>query len=118
MSCLSMREAAQKATITHRPEMRSEPRYSCPKLVRMRPVSVPGAVFRLSAVQNVSANAIGLAVTTPLDPGTLLEIELPNRSRTTQFARVVHCTKQEGGWLIGCTLNQTLSASEMERLLS
>jgi hypothetical protein len=35
-----------------------------------------------------------------------------------QFARVVHCTKQEGGWLICCTLDQTLSATEMERLLS
>src|SRR5262245_45003781 len=73
MSYPSIQEAAPTGTTTRRPELRSEPLYSCPKLVRMRPASAPGAVFRLSAVHNVSANGIGLAVTAPIPTDTILE---------------------------------------------
>jgi hypothetical protein len=79
---------------------------------------MPESAFRLSVVHNVSASGIGLVFTAPLTPGTLLEIEMPGRSGNRRFARIVHCTKQDGGWLIGCTLDQTLSGAELERLLS
>jgi hypothetical protein len=98
--------------------MRSEPRFSCPKLVRIRPVSVPEAAFRLSVVQNVSTNGIGLALTFPFAVGTLLEIEMHSKCVVQRFARVVHCTKQEGGWLIGCALNHSLSEAELERMMT
>jgi hypothetical protein len=118
MSDPSLLEAAQAGTNRPGIEKRSEPRYSCPKLVRVRPVSVPEVPFRLSLVQNVSASGIGLALSFPLTPGTLLEVEMRNRSVVCRYARVVHCTKQEGGWLIGCALNQSLSDAELERMLS
>jgi hypothetical protein len=79
---------------------------------------VPETSFRLSLVQNVSANGIGLLLMNPLAPGTLLEIELQGRSPSTRIARVVHSTKQESGWLVGCTLNQSLSETELDRMLA
>jgi hypothetical protein len=87
-------------------------------LVRIRIVTVPPSAFRLSLVQNISANGIGLLLTNACEPGTLLEIEAHGRSVIKRFARVVHCTKQQGGWLIGCTLNHSLSEAELERMLS
>jgi hypothetical protein len=97
---------------------RSEKRYLCPKLVRIRQVTVPESAFRLSVVENISVSGIGLALSLPLAPGVLLEVELPGRSVIRRFARVVHCTKQERGWLIGCALNLSLSETELERMLS
>src|SRR5262245_24376758 len=90
-------------------EKRAEPRYNCPRLMRVRPVTVPSSAFRLSLVQNISANGIGLLLSNACEPGTLLEIEARGRSVINRFARVVHCTKQTGGWLVGCTLNHSLS---------
>jgi hypothetical protein len=118
MSHSSAQEAAQTGTGNRGPESRSEPRYRCPKLVRIRPVTVPESAFRLSVVHNVSASGIGLVLTFPLAPGALLEVEMHSRSIISRFARVVHCSKQEGGWLIGCALNLSLSDVELERMLS
>jgi hypothetical protein len=81
-------------------------------------VTVPESAFRLSVVQDVSANGIGLVLTFPLTPGALLEVEMHSRSIISRFARVIHCTRQEGGWLVGCALNLSLSDSELERMLS
>jgi hypothetical protein len=98
-------------------DMRVEPRHVCPKLVRMRPVTMPKASFRLSQVKNVSAGGIALLLTHQVAPGALLEVELYSGSTGCRFARVVHCTKQEGGWLVGCTLNHSLSDPELEKFL-
>ena len=98
-------------------EKRIEPRHNCRKLVRIRPVTTPESSFRLSLVQDVSANGIGLLLSNQVAPGALLEVEVEGRSCTRRFARVMHCTKHEGGWLVGCQLNHSLSDSEMEKLL-
>jgi hypothetical protein len=118
MSGLSLQEAPAKANGQIAAEKRAEPRYSCQKLVRIRPVTVPETSFRLSLVQNLSANGIGLLLTNPVATNTLLEIELQGRSPSRRIARVVHCTKHDSGWLVGCTLNQPLSESELDRLLA
>jgi hypothetical protein len=85
--------------------------------VRIRPATSPESAFRLSLVQNVSASGIGLLLTNQVAPGALLEVEVEGRSSTRRFARVVHCTKQADGWLVGCTLNHSLSDSELEKLM-
>ncbi len=118
MSGPSSQHAPRTETNTIGAERRTEPRYNCPRLVRIRQVTVPENAFRLSLVQNVSAHGIGLVFANPFPPGTLLEIEVHGRSIVQRFARVIHSTKQEGGWLVGCTLNHSLSDAELERLLS
>jgi hypothetical protein len=69
-------------------------------------------------VQNVSTRGIGLLLTEPVPPETVLEIEVHGESIVKRFARVVHSTKQADGWLVGCSLNSSLSDGELERLLN
>jgi hypothetical protein len=78
----------------------------------------PGAPSRLAILQNVSAQGIGLLLTESVPPDTVLEIEMPGRSLVKRFARVVHSTKQADGWLVGCSLNSSLSDGELEGLLN
>jgi len=59
-----------------------------------------------------------LLLTSSCTPGTLLEIEVHGRSVVKRVARVVHSTKKDGGWLVGCTLNNSLSDAELERFLN
>ena len=99
-------------------EKRTEPRRLCRRLVRIRRAMPPGAASRLAIVQNVSTHGIGLLLTEPFPAETLLEIEMPGPSIVKRFARVVHSTKQADGWLVGCSLNSSLSDGELERLLN
>src|SRR5262249_31851515 len=98
-------------------QRRSEPRYKCPRLVRIRPVTMPESNLRLSQVQNVWAHGIALLHASPFTLGTLLEIQLQGCSIQSRIARVAQCTRQEGGWLVGCTLDHSLSTTELERLM-
>jgi hypothetical protein len=98
-------------------EKRTEPRHGCRKLVRVRRAMPPGAESRLAVVQNVSTHGIGLLHRAgPAE--TMLEIEMHGQSIEKRFARVVHSTKQPDGWLVGCSLNSSLSDGELERLLN
>ena len=90
----------------------------CPRLARVRPQNWPKGLARLSIVRNVSTNGIGLFLTRTLEPGTFVDVELRSRFIVNRVAQVVHATKEEGGWLIGCTLDNPLSASELEALRS
>src|SRR5215831_3634439 len=95
-------------------DRRSESRYKCPRLVRIRPVTVPESRPRLSQVQDVSANGFGLLHAVPFSLGALLEIELQGCMIQNRIARVALCARQEGGWLVGCTFNHSLSTTELE----
>jgi hypothetical protein len=117
MSILSAAETSRGDTNHVGADRRSEPRYKCPRLVRIRPVTVPPSNPRLSQVHDVSANGIGLLHTGPFAIDTLLELQLPGCTNQSRIARVVHCTRQEGGWLIGCTLNHSLSTTELDGLM-
>ncbi|HMF13483.1 MAG TPA: PilZ domain-containing protein [Gemmataceae bacterium] len=116
MSVLSASESS-RVDRTSETDRRSEPRYKCPRLVRIRAVTVPESNLRLSQVQDVSANGIGLLHGSPFPLGTMLEIQLAGCMIQSRIARVVHCTRQDGGWMIGCTLNHSLSTTELERLM-
>ena len=118
MSVPTTQRAAQAGTPEVLTEQRAAPRYRCGKLVRVRRVSVPPAAFRLSLVQDASAQGIGLLLTQALPPGTLLEVEVSCGSAAPWVARVVHATKHEGGWLIGCAFNHSLTDAELARLCS
>jgi hypothetical protein len=118
MSALLPRHAPSAETNELPSGWRIEPRHQCPRLARVRPLKEPKALARLSIVRNVSTTGIGLFLTHTLEPGALLDVELRSRLIVNRVAQVVHSVKQEGGWLIGCTLDSPLSASELEALRS
>jgi|AP3Bu8745761321_1050154.scaffolds.fasta_scaffold05393_1 hypothetical protein len=57
-------------------------------------------------VRNVSVNGIGLLLDAPIEPGTVLLIQMKTMDPDiplTLVARVVHATMQaEGSWIVGC----------------
>jgi hypothetical protein len=116
MSSLLSQHPASAGMIDLSAEQRAEPRYHCPRLARVSPHKGPKNLSRLSIVRNISANGIGLLLTSPLEPGTQIVVELRSRSIVTRVAQVVHASKQEGGWLVGCTLDNPLSDPELSQL--
>jgi hypothetical protein len=86
-------------------------------MVRVRRATPPGSPARLAIVHNVSTQGIGLILPEPVRPETVLEIEMHGQSIVKRFARVVDSTRQADGWLVGCTLNNSLSDGELDRLL-
>ena len=118
MSTLLSQHPVSAETTDLSTEPRSETRYHCPRLARVSPQKGPKNLSRLSIVKNISANGIGLLLTRPLDPGTLIDVELRSRSIVTRVALVVHSSKQEDGWLVGCTFNNPLSDPELQQLRS
>ena len=118
MAALLMQQAPSAATVYLHSEGRAEPRSRCPRLARIRPQTGSNTRERLSLVQNVSSSGIGLFLTQSLERGTLVEVELRSRLIIKRVAQVVHATRQEGGWLVGCKLDHPLSASELEAVRS
>jgi hypothetical protein len=87
-------------------------------MVQVRRATPPGTPYRLALVQTVSTNGIGLVLAYPVPPGTMLEIEMQGKTIMKRFARVVHSTRHEDGWLVDCTLNDSMSDGQIDRLLS
>ena len=118
MSKLLLQRASSAETYDPGIEQRTEPRYHCPRLARIRPRTGQGVTERLSIVRNISVHGIGLFFTQALEPGTLVDVELRSRYIVQRVATVVHCTKQEGGWLIKCMLDNPLGEHELHSVLS
>jgi hypothetical protein len=118
MSTLLVQQAPSAKANNSGIELRTEARYHCPRLARVRPHTKSAVTERLSIVRDISANGIGLLLTHALEAGTLVDVELRSRSIVRRVAKVVHSTKQEGGWLIGCTLDNPLSNPELQALQS
>jgi len=51
-----------------------------------------------------------------MSPGTLMNVELCGRAIINRVARVVHSTRAEEGWIIGCTLDNPLCDQELQEL--
>jgi hypothetical protein len=79
-------------------------------------VNTPRSLARLSIVHNISTNGIGLLLTQSPATGTLLNVELPGRAIINRVAKVVHSSRTQGGWLVGCTLDSPLSELEIDAL--
>jgi hypothetical protein len=116
MSIVLSKRSSSVAVKGRGSEQRSEPRYSCPRLARVYADKTPRSLARLSIVHNISANGIGLLLTQSPATGTLLNVELPGRAIINRVAQVVHSTRTQGGWLVGCTLDSPLSELEIEVL--
>jgi hypothetical protein len=118
MSALLARHAPSAETIELLSGCRIEPRSHCPRLARVGPLKGPKALARLSIVRNVSTTGIGLLLTHALEPGTLVDVDLRSRFIVNRVAQVLCSSNKEGGWFIGRTLDNPLSASELEALLT
>jgi len=99
-------------------QKRAERSQSCRRLVRVRQATGPEAPSRLSIVHSVNKQGIVLVLNSPVPPQTVLEIEMHGQSIVKRFARVVQSTRQAEGWLVDCSLNQLLSDSDLEQVLS
>jgi hypothetical protein len=76
--------------------------------------------FGQAKLKNISTDGIGLLLTRPVQPGTLLTVRLSNPRRSftkTTVVRVVHGTPHEGGFLVGCTFDTPLSYTELTTLV-
>jgi hypothetical protein len=83
----------------------------------VRPSFQSGRAF----LRDLSRHGLALLVTRPLDPGTILFVQLRGSRRGvthTQLARVVHITEQsECRWLVGCELTCPLSDEQLRLCL-
>lgn len=73
-----------------------------------------------AAIRDISTSGIGLVLGRRFEPGALLSIEVMDRSEGQMrqlLARVAHATaRREGGWLIGCSLINSLTDEEVAAL--
>ena len=113
MSTLLRQRPALDVSKFSRFEVQSESRCKCPKLARVFPINSPKTLARLSIVRDISANGIGFLLTRSMSPGTLMNVELCGRAIINRVARVVHSTRAEEGWIIGCTLDNPLCDQEL-----
>jgi hypothetical protein len=73
-----------------------------------------------TTIRYASATAISLEYYSPLDPGTVLAVQLQTGlcgMSCVRMARVTGARPEEGGYLIDCTLSPPLSREELEALL-
>jgi len=71
-------------------------------------------------IKNISMDGIGLLLSQPVEPGTLLAVSLSNSARgfaRTVLVRVVHVTSQYGAYLVGGTFSTPLTYQELTTLV-
>jgi hypothetical protein len=72
-------------------------------------------------VVDISATGVGLLIDRPIEPETLLEVQLQGDGSgpaPTLLVEVRHVqARPDGGWLVGCAFGRALSASELQALL-
>ena len=114
---LLLGQRAAPTAITHsRLEHRRLLRGKCPRLARVFPVNSPRGLARLSIVRDISENGIGLLLTRPISPGTLMSVELRGRSIMNRVAQVIRSARTDGGWIVGCKLDNPFSHQELQEL--
>ena len=93
----------------------------CPVRANYRKVDDPASESQPVQVLDISAAGIGLSVPSPLDAGSLLTLDLLDKSgkkSLTILACVVHTTSRVGGeYAVGCNFIRELSEEELQALL-
>jgi len=104
------------------PERRSNQRYPFREAASCYALNAKRFERYWAWIRDVSVSGVGMLLSRPLEPETLLIIEAQSTSRRLLLpltARVVHSTKQtEGNWVIGCAFIRELNAEELQALLS
>ena len=100
-------------------ERRAWVRYQCSREASYS--SLPTYERFWATVRDISVDGIGLILSTAVEPGTYLIIEMKTTSRPislTMLARVTHSTpRDEGGWAVGCELVTKPTEEQLRSLL-
>lgn len=104
-------------------ECRAWQRFPCGLVTTCQPVAARGGnEFAWPAqIRDLSQGGLGLVLSRRFEPGTGLAIEIPETDAypgDTLLGRVVHATRHDGKWLLGCSLVSPLSEDELQRLLN
>jgi hypothetical protein len=103
-------------------ERRQDPRFPLSLEFFYRPIpNGEGDIWWLAPVRNISVRGLGLVLQRPLNPGTLLEVELENPlkgfHRVVQ-ARVVHIQPTASqGYMAGCAFVEKLDMDDVQAIL-
>jgi hypothetical protein len=93
----------------------------CPVKANYRKVGDSASESQPVQVLDISAAGIGLSVRSPLDAGSLLTLDLldkSGRNALTILACVVHTTSRVGGeYAVGCNFIRELSEEELQSLV-
>jgi serine/threonine-protein kinase len=101
-------------------DRRASLRFSCGLRTSARLLGETSKEVWETRIHNVSQNGVGLLCTSPFKRGTVLVVRMPEAATfhvQSLFARVVHASpRDDGGWLIGCTLARRLSEEQVQAL--
>jgi hypothetical protein len=102
-------------------DQRNWQRFACNVKATCLVVADPAQERWGAQVLNISPSGVGLLTTRPVEPGTLLSVDLesPHGTATrTMLACVVHVTPRTGGeTALGCNFIRALSEDDLEALL-
>jgi hypothetical protein len=102
-------------------DQRTWVRFPCRVRAACQVVADPPEAAWPAEVLDISPSGIGLGVGRPIEPGTLLNLDLQDpagRITTSMLACVVHVTDREGGGrALGCNFIRELSEQELQALL-
>jgi PilZ domain len=76
--------------------------------------------FGAGRIKNISMEGIGLLLSRPVEPGTLLAVTVSNPAKQfakTLVVRVAHATGQPGAYLVGGTFQSPLTYQELTALV-
>jgi hypothetical protein len=104
----------------HNIERRAAVRYTCKLASACHPVP-EGDVFCSARVLDISSTGIGLLVDRPVEPETVLAVELQSDDPTLSYVLLVEVrharARKEREWLLGCAFARELSEYELKALL-
>ena len=102
------------------PERRRALRHACEIATEYYALGESPSEPRLAWVVNISTTGVALVVGHPMQPDTMLGVELRSPDRTFSYlltARVVRSLPYHDGWMLGCAFDRPLSAGEVANLL-
>jgi hypothetical protein len=101
-------------------ERRAAVRYSCQLDSTCHPVP-EGELICTARVVDISATGIGLLIDRPIEPETIMAIQLQKDDLSlspTLLVEVRHARpRHDGDWLVGCVFGRELSEYELKALL-
>jgi hypothetical protein len=103
------------------PERRLRSRHDCPDPSALPIRASVGRNLWTAPVHNISADGMAIVLDCRVDPGTLVAVELLNRSGNfwhLKLLRVVHATPHPGErWLVGSAFLKQFTEDEFKALL-
>jgi hypothetical protein len=97
-------------------EHRAQRRLPACLMAFIRSLSTANSARELAPVWDISPVGIGLLFHRRLEQGELLDVHFRRGLTQDRVGTVVHTSALKESWLIGCTLDLPLSASELRAL--